>query len=649
MSLLEVNKITPQSGTTLTLGDTGDTINFGSGVLPNFENLTVTGDLTVDTNSLYVDSANNRVGIGTTSPTYSLQVDHQGSENVTVVAKGTAPGFGLYDTTTSAYNWALYNSNGDLTFYNTLNTNGFNSLSEKMRISSTGKVGIGTSSPTYKLEVVESGGRARFKFNSTAAFLDIKGGRVDATNNVRLEAGGTVNTYLEYRGYLGHIWDVDSTEVMRIDSSGNVGIGTSSPAFSSGYGGLHISSTYPELRMTGTNSGHTNTDGFKIQYNSSNTAFLWNYENADLGFGTNNSLRMYITSSGNIGIGTASPESPLHITASSSGGANATVLTIGNTDFTAGMTSTIMFEVDTDGPSERDSAQISVTQENGTQSSMRFFTDNGGQAERMRIDSSGNLLVGNTSNNTTQAGVYLNSNGRFFATHSGSSSIFNRLSSDGDILLFQKDTTTVGSIGSIGGAYLYMDTPTASFFRINGTSEVAIAATKMYSPTDARTDLGSSAERFKNLYLSSNIYLGGTTSANALNDYEEGTWTPVIRGTTTAGTATYTTRVARYIKIGKQVFISAYINWTSGTGTGNLDIYDLPFASDSTVNLYQPATIGYFQNITLNTNTTPVAFVNHSGSSNILFIQIPSGGGSNSFVSYDSAGEIMISATYKTN
>jgi len=480
MSLLEVNKITPQSGTTLTLGDTGDTINFGSGVLPNFENLTVTGDLTVDTNSLYVDSANNRVGIGTTSPTYSLQVDHQGSENVTVVAKGTAPGFGLYDTTTSAYNWALYNSNGDLTFYNTLNTNGFNSLSEKMRISSTGKVGIGTSSPTYKLEVVESGGRARFKFNSTAAFLDIKGGRVDATNNVRLEAGGTVNTYLEYRGYLGHIWDVDSTEVMRIDSSGNV-------------------------------------------------------------------------------------------------------------------------------------------------------------------------LVGNTSNNTTQAGVYLNSNGRFFATHSGSSSIFNRLSSDGDILLFQKDTTTVGSIGSIGGAYLYMDTPTASFFRINGTSEVAIAATKMYSPTDARTDLGSSAERFKNLYLSSNIYLGGTTSANALNDYEEGTWTPVIRGTTTAGTATYTTRVARYIKIGKQVFISAYINWTSGTGTGNLDIYDLPFASDSTVNLYQPATIGYFQNITLNTNTTPVAFVNHSGSSNILFIQIPSGGGSNSFVSYDSAGEIMISATYKTN
>jgi hypothetical protein len=73
-SELKVNKITPESGLTLTLGDSGDTINFGSGVLPNFENLTVTGDLTVDTNSLKVDSTNNFVGIGTASPTVALDV-----------------------------------------------------------------------------------------------------------------------------------------------------------------------------------------------------------------------------------------------------------------------------------------------------------------------------------------------------------------------------------------------------------------------------------------------------------------------------------------------------------------------------------------------------------------------------------------------
>src|SRR5210317_1040800 len=74
MSELKVDKITPRLGTTLTLGDAGDTINFGSGVLPNFENLTVTGDLTVDTNSLKVDSTNNFVGIGTASPSVALDV-----------------------------------------------------------------------------------------------------------------------------------------------------------------------------------------------------------------------------------------------------------------------------------------------------------------------------------------------------------------------------------------------------------------------------------------------------------------------------------------------------------------------------------------------------------------------------------------------
>src|SRR5210317_365384 len=73
-SELKVNKISPESGTTLVLGDSGDTINFGSGVLPNFENLTVTGDLTVDTNSLKVDSTNNYVGIGTASPSSALDI-----------------------------------------------------------------------------------------------------------------------------------------------------------------------------------------------------------------------------------------------------------------------------------------------------------------------------------------------------------------------------------------------------------------------------------------------------------------------------------------------------------------------------------------------------------------------------------------------
>tara|TARA_R100001509_G_scaffold36721_3_gene19749 strand:+ start:378 stop:1352 length:975 start_codon:yes stop_codon:yes gene_type:complete len=76
---------------------------------------------------------------------------------------------------------------------------------------------------------VESNGQANMLFvdggNDTVSFqpnsgsLTIKAGSDDATNNVRLEGGGTTSTYLEYRGYLGHQFYVDTTERMRLTST----------------------------------------------------------------------------------------------------------------------------------------------------------------------------------------------------------------------------------------------------------------------------------------------------------------------------------------------------------------------------------------------------------------------------------------------
>ena len=83
-------------------------------------------------------------------------------------------------------------------------------------------------------------------------------------------------------------------------SGTNVGIGTSSPTFTAAYGGLHIHSTYPELHMTGTDSGSGAGDGFKIQKNSANHVYLWNYENANMVLGTNNTERMRLHASGGL-------------------------------------------------------------------------------------------------------------------------------------------------------------------------------------------------------------------------------------------------------------------------------------------------------------------------------------------------------------
>jgi hypothetical protein len=73
----------------------------------------------------------------------------------------------------------------------------------------------------------------------------------------------------------------------------------------------------------------------------------------------------------------------------------------------------------------------------------------------------------------------------------------------------------------------------------------------------------------------------GTGTSELLNDYEEGTWTPVIVGATTAGTGTYTTQVGTYTKIGRVVYVRLQLAWSAHTGVGNMSVLGLPFTSSS--------------------------------------------------------------------
>jgi len=88
--------------------------------------------------------------------------------------------------------------------------------------------------------------------------------------------------------------------------------------------------------------------------------------------------------------------------------------------------------------------------------------------------------------------------------------------------------------------------------------------------------------------------VGTYSAANTLDDYEEGTWTPVIYGSTTAGTASYSTRQASYTKIGNLVNVSFYISGTfSSAPSGSINVSGLPFNSLSAANnLGYPSTKG---------------------------------------------------------
>jgi hypothetical protein len=158
--------------------------------------------------------------------------------------------------------------------------------------------------------------------------------------------------------------------------------------------------------------------------------------------------------------------------------------------------------------------------------------------QAMTLDASGNLLVGKTATSFSTAGTVLYPNGTADFIANGDVAIdINRLVDDGSLIRFYQAGTTVGSIGTTGGE-LYID-------------------------------FGGST--------------GGAVTSRTLDDYEEGTWTPVLQGSTTAGTYVYDTDRTNgiYIKIGKMVTVFGVYRVLSVTsaGTGDGRITGLPFTS----------------------------------------------------------------------
>jgi hypothetical protein len=156
---------------------------------------------------------------------------------------------------------------------------------------------------------------------------------------------------------------------------------------------------------------------------------------------------------------------------------------------------------------------------------------------------------------------------------------FDRASTDGTIIDLQKDSTSVGSIGAVS-SNLVIGTGSVGLRFYDG-GDAVIPHTAAGGSSNGLVDLGQGGfNAFKDLYLSGGAYLGGTGAANYLDDYEEGTWTPVLKGGTTI--ITHTVVRARYIKIGNQVQVSATIN-VDGTGSGNIRITGLPFQGTAQV------------------------------------------------------------------
>ena len=145
-----------------------------------------------------------------------------------------------------------------------------------------------------------------------------------------------------------------------------------------------------------------------------------------------------------------------------------------------------------------------------------------------------------------------------------------RKTSDGNIIELQKDGTTVGNIGvASSDLNIYGDVG------IKFSGDDVRPTDSSGNNSDNAVDLGHFDVRWKDLYLGGNIYLGGTGSANALDDYEEGTFTPTLN----FGTAT--TQLGSYVKVGNVCHIFINIADFSDITTSSNIIITLPFTSRS--------------------------------------------------------------------
>lgn len=137
------------------------------------------------------------------------------------------------------------------------------------------------------------------------------------------------------------------------------------------------------------------------------------------------------------------------------------------------------------------------------------------------------------------------------------------------------------------------------------------------------------------------LKLDGTASSdvNTLDYYKEGTFTPVLYGLTTAGEGTYTVQTGKYTRIGNTVNITIHLTWTEHTGTGDMRISGLPFASVGHVSLSN-----WHTSLSVGSGKVLGTYTVDSSSHVLLCAMDPTGAATN--IPMDTTGTLIISGTY---
>jgi hypothetical protein len=217
-----------------------------------------------------------------------------------------------------------------------------------------------------------------------------------------------------------------------------------------------------------------------------------------------------------------------------------------------------------------------------------------------------------------------------------------RASTDGTIIDVQKGGSSVGSIGN-SGSNVYIGNNTVGFGFSSGSGMIFPINASTGAISDNAIDLGRADARYQDLFLSGGVYLGGTGSANKLDDYEEGSWTPYLAGATGI---TYTVQNGTYVKVGDLVTLWWRIDHTGTMGGSNIRIAGRPFyqyTHDTSMNI---GTLG--ARSALNVGTNDNFFPAMYGTADAIYIYNP-GFVALNYTSVWKAGSLTGTLTYRAN
>ena len=528
--------------------------------------LAVLEDVIVNANA--GQDSNVEIGAGTTQNHYSY-VDLIGDSTYTDYGLRIIRNNGGANTSAGIHHRGTGNlfirteEDAPIVFLTKMNAGG----AERMRIvGSTGNVGIGTQTPQ---ESLHTAGNIRFGdtapaelyTNASELRLGVDKNNDNATSNITFYANDSEKVRIDASGRLvvggaAAVATTGGTGAAQVLGTGNSDTILTLGRFSNNTGPAAINFVKSRNATIGGNTivQADDTLGSIVWAASDGTDLVSHAAKIDarvdgtpgtndtpgrLGFfttadGSQSAVeRMRIDSSGKVGIGTTTPDELLHVK-----GTNGAIAIDGNG---SGNTASIKFIND----NER--SRITSAYGSGGGGVLTFHTDTTGGSllERLRIDASGNVLVGTTT--------------------------FNNLSTESGVLASNKVVMARGGLADHQDACAVLQyTSDAAWLRAYGDTA---GSGYMVFRTGGGAGSGDT-ERMRLLAGGGLTFNGDTAQANALDDYEEGTWTPTVNDGTISGAG------GHYTKIGRVVTVSYYYNLTTlGSSNGIVQIGGLPFAA----------------------------------------------------------------------